>query len=409
MPTCFVIMPLGQTTQTHTKEYWSEHFEFFIKPAIEGASDGKRLLGYKAELSDPAGGGIIGDVFRNLQEADVVLADLTDFNPNVVYELGIRHCLRDRTIMILEAGLPIPFYFQNYKVIQYSKEMPRDTVHFRESIQRRLFELSQVEPSPWDNPVSDYFRGIGQRVMLVSRQGPDMALPVLRESGFSTIYVPSTNAERNVRKEDVVLEAEQHIKLLATTGHSYLAMVGSRFKGALAQRLSANVPVQVILLNPWTESAVLIALGELSEGPSTEIQAMALELLERGDLVGFDPVALIKDSIYYRHKYPESIEGYMDLKKRFGSSIELRLSEYEIAVTMLLTEKTGFFEPYIHVNLPERMRSLMLTFELEFSSKSYLYPHCIAYFDTLWKLAIPYDRVLATEEKWKAQLRDKYE
>lgn len=410
MPTCFVIMPFGKTTEHHSEEYWLEHFEHFIKPAIEGAFHNKKKMRYNAKRSNPTGGTIVGDVFRSLQEADVVLADLTDFNPNVMYELGIRHCLQDRTIMILEEGSSIPFYFQTYKIIRYSKKNFKDFAYFKETIQIRLRELSQLEQSGLgDNPIFDYFKGLGQRMMLVSQQGPDITTPALRESGFSTIYVPGTNAERNVRKEDVILEGENYIKLLASTGHSYLAIVGSRFKGALVKRLEDSIPIQIILLNPWTESGILLALGELSKGPLTKVQAKALEQLEKGNLAGFDPVELIEESRYYRLKLSESIGGYLDLSRQFGDGIELRVCAQEIASTILLTEKTGFFEPYIHANLLERMTNLMLTFEIEFSSKSYLYRHCMAYLDLLWRLSIPYDRFLETEDSWKDQLRGKYD
>src|SRR5256885_1993368 len=154
MPTCFIIMPFGQTTEKHTKEYWTDHFGNFIKPAVEGASYGQELLGYQAKLADPPGGAISGDVFKSLQEADVVLADLTDFNPNVMYELAIRHCLHDRTIMILESGQDIPFYLKNYKIVTYSdatQKSTHDFQDFKENIQRCLLNLTHPSSNISDN------------------------------------------------------------------------------------------------------------------------------------------------------------------------------------------------------------------------------------------------------------------
>lgn len=411
-------MPFGQTTEEHTKEYWIDHFTHFIKPTIEGATDGQTLLGYQAKLADPSDAGIIGDVFKNLQEADVVVADLTDFNPNVMYELGIRHCLNDRTIMILEKGQEIPFYFKNYKIIEYSSATPRTTNDFKENIQRRLLNLTQQASNLSDNPVADYFQRVGQRVKVVANPVSDRSLQGTRESGFTAIYVPSTNTRRNTRKEEVVLNARKYIKLLASTGHAYLAMVGNHFKGAMIQRLEAHIPVQIVLLNPWSETRVLHVLGELSDGTGplaqqqatlTPLQRDALEKLEQGNLADFDPVALIEQSVYYRYKYPESIQGYLDVSKQFGELIELRFCTHAVPATTLLTESTGFFEPYIHVNLRERMLKSMITFEIEFPSSNYFYRHCAAYFDTLWKLSIPYEKFVEKEEIWKAQLRGKYE
>ena len=76
---------------------------------------------------------------------------------------------------------------------------------------------------------------------------------------------------------------------------------------------------------------------------------------------------------------------------------------------MLLTEATGFFEPYLPVNLNERLRKSIISFELEFSDSNYFYKHCMDYFDMLWKLSIPYEKFVEMEDTWKEQLREKYE
>ena len=409
--TCFVIMPFGKTTEKHTEEYWNAHFKDFIKPAIEEAMDDNHRLGYQARLANPPGGAIIDDVLANLQEADVVLADLTDFSPNVVYEIGIRHTLRDRTIMILEEGQEIPFYFKTYKIIPYSTIGAQAWRKFKDTIERRLLDLKQDSPALSDNPVSDYFRRTGQSVWLISTKAAD--IPTLRKQGFSGIYTPQTNDQRNARKQQVIREAKQNINLLASSGRAYLARAGSYFNGFLEESLKANVPVRMILVNPWSDSRVLMALGELSGSTAslTPIQIEALKQFEQGSLIGFDPVELIKQSIYYHEKYDPSIRGYKELKsqKQFSDNIELRISTHAVHATMLLTEATGFFEPYLPVNLNERLRKSIISFELEFSDSNYFYKHCMDYFDMLWKLSIPYEKFVEMEDTWKEQLREKYE
>src|SRR5713226_4983994 len=137
-PVCLVIMPFGPS-QNHDKEYWDNHFKSFIKPAIEQAANGQRRLGYEARRADFAGGSIPNDVLKNLLvDADVVLADLTDVSPNVMYELGIRHSVRGQTIMIIEKGQNPPFYFNHYRAIPYSADSPEDMHHFQQAIEQRL-------------------------------------------------------------------------------------------------------------------------------------------------------------------------------------------------------------------------------------------------------------------------------
>jgi hypothetical protein len=350
MPTCFVILPFGNTIGNHTEEYWTNHYTQFIKPAIEKASDGQRLLGFQAVRANPPGGGIVENVFRNLQSADVVLADLTDFNPNVIYELAFRQCLHDSTIMIIEKEREFPFYFKNYSIITYSKDSYTDADEFKEKLQHRLLELTHSPTDPSDNPISDYFRKTGQSITTIGGM-PD--LPTLRTYGFSAIYIPEVNDLRNTRKRQILHEARQGIDLLASSGYSYLIRFGSRFRSALEERLRAKVPVRIILLSPWSERRILLTLNELSETtpPLTEVQTQALENMEQGNFSGFDPVSLIEQSNHYKFKYLPSIQGYKELHSSFGDTIQLRVCTIFITATILLTEASGFFEPYIDANL----------------------------------------------------------
>jgi hypothetical protein len=409
MPTCLVLMPFGKTTEQHTEEYWNNHFMHFIRPAVEDAADGKKLLGYRAMRANPSGGSINEEVFNNLQDADVVLADLTDLNANVMYELGICHCLRERTIMILEKGLEIPFYFKGYKIISYSGATNKDSHKFKEDIQRRLLDLTQDTTSIADNPVTNYFRSTGRKVSItpIGSHVPGG----LRESEFKHLYTPSENSQRNARKAEVIREAEQYIKLLASSGYTYLVKVNSPFRDALEERLKQKVPVRIVLLNPWSDTRMLLALGELSEDSSIheQIQRIGLEKLQQGSLRGFDPVKLIEQSDNYLEKYSTSIRGYLDIQRRYGALIELRICSYPIPSTILLTEKMGFFEPYIYANLHERMRKAMITFELEFPVSNYLYRHCTDHFEIMWQLSVPYEKFVETEDSLKEQLRGRYD
>src|SRR3989304_4593293 len=81
---CFVIMPFSKT-EHHTEEYWTRHFGSFLKPLIE------RNEAFEAFRSEPLRGDIASQIITNLASSDVVVADLTDHNPNVFWELGVRH------------------------------------------------------------------------------------------------------------------------------------------------------------------------------------------------------------------------------------------------------------------------------------------------------------------------------
>lgn len=94
--TCFVIMPFS-STESCTEDEWDWIFENMFKPAVEGAG-----LEYECRRSVATRGNLVASILQDLDDAYVVLADLTDHNANVFYELGVRHSLRDRSILVAQ-------------------------------------------------------------------------------------------------------------------------------------------------------------------------------------------------------------------------------------------------------------------------------------------------------------------
>jgi hypothetical protein len=62
---------------------------------------------------------ILSDIWRHINEAAVIIADLTDANPNVYYELGIAHSVGKDTISLIQQGQSLPFDQRSFRVIEY--------------------------------------------------------------------------------------------------------------------------------------------------------------------------------------------------------------------------------------------------------------------------------------------------
>lgn len=143
---CFVIMPFSETTEEHPASYWDNFFSKFVKPSIEG-------LGYSCGRSKAQPSNIIKDILKELIDADLVLAVLTDFNANVWYELGIRHTLSKGTIMVIEEGQKLPFDISQYGVIKYE-----DTIlgasDFEEKLRSFIQKIEVDQPA--DSPVIEF-------------------------------------------------------------------------------------------------------------------------------------------------------------------------------------------------------------------------------------------------------------
>ena len=56
-------------------------------------------------------GSITKDIIEKLFSASMVFADITDFNPNVMYELGVRHSFKKPSSIVIESrkSRNIPF------------------------------------------------------------------------------------------------------------------------------------------------------------------------------------------------------------------------------------------------------------------------------------------------------------
>lgn len=122
---CFVIMPFGSASPEHKKRF-DGVYRGIIVPAV-------REAGYEPVREDISAtpGSIPKSIVTKLAEAEMVIADLTSINPNVFYELGVRHVFsKTGTVLIMNKGETIPFDNASYRVIQYTNELADlDDIH----------------------------------------------------------------------------------------------------------------------------------------------------------------------------------------------------------------------------------------------------------------------------------------
>lgn len=123
--TCFVIMPFGSSS-SELKKKFDGVYKGIIVPAVQEA-------GYEPIREDISAtpGSIPKSIVKKLAESQMVVADLTGINPNVFYELGIRHVLsKSGTVLIISKGEKIPFDNASHRVIQYTNELADlDDIH----------------------------------------------------------------------------------------------------------------------------------------------------------------------------------------------------------------------------------------------------------------------------------------
>lgn len=110
--TCFVIMPFKIELQ--------EIYDV-IREAIE------EELNFSCQRADDnLGAGYVMDtVLRGIGESEFVIADITDSNPNVFYELGIAHMVKsvEKVIILRQTIQPVPFDLSPFRYIDYQQSI----------------------------------------------------------------------------------------------------------------------------------------------------------------------------------------------------------------------------------------------------------------------------------------------
>jgi hypothetical protein len=145
--TCFVVCPIGPTGGP-IRLRSDQILRHVIRPAAEP-------FGYEVRRSDEIDkpGVITNEVINRVLDSDLVIADLTGLNPNVMYELGVRHATRKHTIHISERDNVLPFDIAQQRVIFVDHHDLDSASECRDAITRQIKTLTD-DPDAFDNPVT---------------------------------------------------------------------------------------------------------------------------------------------------------------------------------------------------------------------------------------------------------------
>ena len=90
-------------------------------------------------------------VVEELITAEVVIADLTGRNPNVFYELGVRHSISSNTILIAQDLGDVPFDVHAQRIVVYSYDA-EGLLKLQTALEQAILEIL-ADPDRIDNPV----------------------------------------------------------------------------------------------------------------------------------------------------------------------------------------------------------------------------------------------------------------
>ena len=189
MKTCFVIQGFGKKTDyTDGRVLDLDASYAIIKEAVEAA-------GLKSVRADEIQHSTVIDVpmYEMLLQADVVIADLSTYNVNAAYELGVRYALRPRTtIVVAEEGFKNPFDVGHIAIRRY-KHLgedigAREAARFKAELKTAIEEILASNRS--DSPVYTFLPQLMPPQMAVTPAAVVPAAPLAR-GGVVNIAVAS--------------------------------------------------------------------------------------------------------------------------------------------------------------------------------------------------------------------------
>lgn len=144
---CFVIAPIGEEG-SETRKRSDQILKYIIGPAADEC-------GYKAERADssPRPGLITKQIIDLLIDAPLVIADLTQGNPNVFYELAVRHAVKKPFVHIIDREAGIPFDIGPMRVVRVTHQDLAQADKAREELVQHI-KSAETDPKALENPIS---------------------------------------------------------------------------------------------------------------------------------------------------------------------------------------------------------------------------------------------------------------
>jgi hypothetical protein len=143
--TCFVICPIGDDN-SEIRTHSDRLLEHIIKPVTEP----NYIVSRADHISDA--GRITAQIMRSLGEADLVVADITGLNANVMYELGIRQALNRPVIHMAATGTKLPFDVGDIRTIFYGFDIEQVKAAIKQ-LRGQVESYETGSAIPW-NPAS---------------------------------------------------------------------------------------------------------------------------------------------------------------------------------------------------------------------------------------------------------------
>lgn len=143
---CFFIAPIGDDG-SEIRDRTNMLMEYIVR---ESVAEFNYSVSRADQLDQP--GSITNQIIEKTVNSDLVIADLTGHNPNVFYELAVRHATGRPCIQLIHSADGIPFDINDERTIKYGLEVD-EAEKAKKEIKGQLESLED-ENLDFDNPIS---------------------------------------------------------------------------------------------------------------------------------------------------------------------------------------------------------------------------------------------------------------
>jgi hypothetical protein len=295
-------------------------------------------------------------VLEYLAQAYLVVVDLTGQNANVFYELGVRHALSPRTILIARSTNDIPADLREYRTLIYADGRESDE-EFRENLLKYLQEIEKAPDTP-DNPVltwlklpqvpDDLRQTFSARLASVGSTQPEILRFIQQSTGATGTGISQSSLEgRFQQKRGEMYYRLEQLRLL---GFIMKESAGEEFTYRLspAYRRELGLPEVVVNVALVSARARTLRFGSSADAPPAHFYYVKVTNLRPARIAR---VRVLLTRIRIFDADDAIVQDYptkMQLKWQFGvnrcTGIDINAREEAVANVGFIIKDRGFFQ-----------------------------------------------------------------
>lgn len=301
LPRCGVIMPISPT-ENFGEQHWAD-VQKLLHRAIDAAGFAPVNV-WVNDVTDRVSERIVGNIYAH----DVVVADISDLNPNVMLELGLRLASKKPTIVIVNDGGTIPFDIRDFHALHYPGDLNILGMElFFEKIATSLQQKYQAFKS--DN----YTPFLGQVVV-------DVLAPTTQEVGMSQLLLSRLDdigvrlgrLEASGNPRSLADEVRQQVRWQSNVGRNI---------NALTNRITAWPPDAVVYL-------------EFPTATEDQLNSLANFIASRPGMVATSHQTRGKNGLRVNLLEPMQEDHFLSMLQKFLPTIGLKIGDLTFTVSL---------------------------------------------------------------------------